>query len=255
MTSSVSDEDVSVVIDDATSYQKTEDTTLDTIEPGACVRITGTGRVKKGIAATSIALVNSDDGECGAGALGRDGQAGPTFGGGGDGQTPPSLPDDLPQGSGPPGSFPGGGPNGQGGDGTGEDVTTAFGTVKKVTDTDMIVKAAIVGRPAGADDQPRVKTRRVNVTVGDDTVITETVDAIASEVTVGSCVSASGVGDSEAFTAEQVTISQPDDEGECTGVGGGGFFPGGGGGGFPGGGFPGGGPTPPSGDDSGDQAT
>lgn len=230
VTSSFSDDEVSVAVDDATTYRKTQETTLDGITTGACVRITGTGSAKKGITAEAISLTSSADEGCDGGVPG---------GQGGTGGTPPSLPDDLPEGAQPPagGSAPDGA-NGPGGQGSGRtNVTTAFGTVKKVTDTGLVVKAAILGRPSDDDDQPRVTTKRVTVKVGDDTTITETVDAAVVDVTVGLCVTASGVGDAEAFTAEQVTVSQPDDQGECTGMGGGMFFPGGGGG-FPGGGSP-----------------
>ena len=63
-----------------------------------------------------------------------------------------------------------------------------------------------------------MKTKKVTVTLSSSTKVTQLVPASQADLATGQCVSAAGTGDSEAITADRVTISQPEN-GSCRGFG------------------------------------
>lgn len=206
---------VSVTLTGSTTYQKVQQTSPDAIVPGACVRVAGTGSVAKGkITASTVAITAMTSGDC----------ARP---GGGNGGPPGSGP-------GTTATFPNGGsapnrPNRPGGNGrrTGG---FAFGSVQSVKGQNVVVKATTFSgrRPSGNSQmRPRTTTKKVKVTLSGSTTVTEVVPGAQSDLATGVCVSAAGTGDSQAITAQRVTISQPEN-GSCSGFG---FGLGGGGGG------------------------
>jgi hypothetical protein len=219
-----SDGDVTVTLTDTTKYEKSQDAATDAIKVGDCVRINGTGSVKKGIKAETVALSTASSDGCGApGGIGSG--AGPNggFPGGGSGQTPPSFPSGNGNGQTPP-SFPGGNGNGNGnGNGSRPRFNTggmAFGTVKSVSGNDLVVKSTTFTIPKKQGAQPKTKKQDVKVTLSSSTKITETVAGAATDLAVGKCVTASGTGDSGAITADSVRISDPQSDGSCNAFGG-----------------------------------
>jgi hypothetical protein len=208
--------DVSVTLSDSTTYRKIQPTTADAIAVGACVRVNGKGSVTKGITAATVAITGSTSKDCTQGP--NFGRRGPGAGSGpsnaGNGTPPSSIPAtrrQRPKTSG-----------------------LAFGTVQSVAGDKVVVKAAVLpDRPRqqgsrgsgsnGSDSQstgsqgslPKLKTKKVTVTLSSSTKITETVAATAADITVGACATANGTGDSSAITADSVTISQPEN-GSCS---------------------------------------
>lgn len=219
--------DATVTLTDSTKYQKTETAALAAITTGACVRIIGKGNAKKGIKATTVAITptsttsgSSGSGGCGVGGAGGfpgGGQGQPPFGNGG---TPPQGPSG---GNAPNGRFPNGA-NGRRAAGI------ASGTVKSINGNKLVVRARTFSRRPKAGSTPKLKTQNVKVTLSSKTTITQTVTGSASDIATGKCLTAFGTGDSSAVTADNVTISDPQN-GSCTAGFGGGF----GGGAAPGG--------------------
>jgi len=195
----------------ATSYRN---------NPDAVKFVAGTGSVDKGkITASTVAITAMSSGDC----------ARP---GGANGAPPGS-------GAGTTVTLPNGGstPNRPNRPGNGRRTGGfAFGSVQSVNGQNVVVKATTFSRrrqSGSTQTPPKVTTKKVKVTLSGSTKVTQLVPAAQSDLATGLCVSAAGTGDSEAITAQRVTISQPEN-GACTG----GF-------GFAGGpaGGPGGGPT------------
>jgi hypothetical protein len=210
-----------VTLTDSTTYQKVQDTSRNAIAAGTCVRVNGKGSVDKGkITASTVAITATSSDTCSQ------------TPGGGNGAPPGSAPD----GAGNPpngGSFPNRGslPNGSNppnGNNRPRNTGIAFGPVQSVKGDTFTVKATTFARPSqnggSQDSPPKAKTKKVKVTLSDSTKVTETVAATQADVAAGECVSATGTGDSQAVTAERVTISQPDN-GSCAGPGFGGGPP------------------------------
>ncbi|HYV58869.1 MAG TPA: hypothetical protein VFA62_02255 [Acidimicrobiia bacterium] len=211
---------VSVTLTGSTTYQKVQETSPDAVVKGACVRVAGTGSVDKGkITASTVAITAMSSGDCA-----RPGGANGAPPGSGPGTTVT-----LPNGGSTPNrpNRPGNGRRTGG---------FAFGSVQSVNGQNVVVKATTFSRrrqSGSTQTPPKVTTKKVKVTLSGSTKVTQLVPAAQSDLATGLCVSAAGTGDSEAITAQRVTISQPEN-GACTG----GF-------GFAGGpaGGPGGGPT------------
>lgn len=169
--------------------------TLADVTVGSCVSIMGAADA----AATSITVTAAVDGACTTGFGG-----GP--GGGAGGGTPPdgaTAPTDMPSGmptdapSGAPTDLPDGAGGGFGG--------FTSGLVTAVSGTTITVDAVTMG----ADT-----TTSTDVTVDDATTYTTTVDADASALVVGQCVSAQGESDDAGgFAASTLTVSTPGDAG------------------------------------------
>jgi hypothetical protein len=206
---------VSVTLTGSTTYQKIQDTSSGAIVQGACVRVAGKGSVAKGkITASTVAITPmSPSGDC----------ARP---GGANGASPGSGPGTtftVPTGGSTPNrpTRPGGNGRRTGG--------FAFGSVQSVNGQNVVVKATAFARrrqSGGSQMPPKVTTKKVKVALSGSTKVTELVPAAQTDLATGLCVSAAGTGDSQAITADRVTISQPDN-GSCMGFG----FAGGGGGG------------------------
>jgi hypothetical protein len=205
---------VSVTLTGSTTYQKVQDASSDAIVQGACVRVAGKGSVAKGkITASTVAITMPSSGTC----------ARP---GGGNGAPPGSGPGTtfaVPNGGSTPNrpTRPGGNSRRTGG--------FAFGSVQSVNGQNVVVKATAFSRrrqSGGSQTPPKVTTKKVKVALSGSTKVTELVPAAQTDLATGLCVSAAGTGDSQAVTADRVTISQPDN-GSCTGLG---FGFGGGGG-------------------------
>lgn len=195
----------SVTLTGSTMYQKVQQATADAIANGACVRVSGKGSVDKGkITASTIAITTPPSGTCAR--PGATNRAGPGSGPGGAGSVPNGG--SLPNGSSPR--------RGNARRGTG----FAFGSVQSVKGNDVVVKAATFSRrqSAGSQTPPKATTKKVKVTLSSSTKVTQLVSAAQTDLTTGQCVSAAGTGDSEAITAERVTISQPEND-SCTGFG------------------------------------
>ena len=205
---------VSVTVTGSTTYQKTQDAGSDAIAAGACVRVAGKGSVDKGkIAASTVNITATSSNDC----------ARP---GGANGSAPGSGPSGA-------GSFPGGGsipngsnpPNGstpRNGNTRPRTSGMAFGSVQSVKGNDVVVKASTFQRRSRSGNSqasaPKVKTKKVKVTLSSSTKVTQLVPASQADLATGQCVSAAGTGDSEAITADRVTISQPEN-GSCRGFG------------------------------------
>jgi hypothetical protein len=197
---------VSVTLTGATTYQMVQQTASGTIAAGACVRVAGKGSVDKGkITASTVAITMPTSGTCTRPGAGNGAGPGSGLGGGG------SVPNG---GSIPSGSNPRRG-NARRGAGI------AFGSVQSVKGNNIVVKAARFTRgrqSAGSQTPPKPATKNVKVTLSSSTKVTQLVSAAQTDLTTGQCVSAAGTGDSEAITAQRVTISQPQN-GSCTGFG------------------------------------
>jgi hypothetical protein len=206
--------DVSVTLNDSTTYQKVQQATADAINAGACVRVAGKGSVQKGkITASMIAVTAPSSTGCTrpGGANGATPGAGPGGIGGLNGGT-------TANGSNPPSSsFP------RNGNGRRRAGGIAFGSVQSVKGNVVTVKAAEFSgrRPSSGSQPPTIKTKNVKVTLSSSTTVTQLVGASQSDLATGQCVNAAGTGDAEAITAQRVTISQPVN-GACMGFGGGG---------------------------------
>jgi len=201
---------VSVTVSGSTTYEKTQEAGSDAIAAGACVRVAGKGSVDKGkITASTVNITATSSNDC-ARPGGANG-AGP----GGTGRFPGGG--SIPNGSNAPnGSTP---RNGNTRPRTGG---MAFGSVQSVKGNAVVVKASTIQRRSGSGGSqaspPKVKTKKVTVTLSSSTKVTQLVPASQADLATGQCVSAAGTGDSEAITAERVTISQPEN-GSCTGFG------------------------------------
>jgi hypothetical protein len=168
--------------------------------------VSGKGSVDKGkITASTVAITMPASGTCTRPGAGNG--AGPGSGPGGGGSVPNG-------GSISSGSNPRRG-NARRGAGI------AFGSVHSVKGNNIVVKAARFTRgrqSAGSQTPPKATTKNVKVTLSSSTKVTQLVSAAQTDLTTGQCVSAAGTGDSEAITAQRVTISQPEN-GSCTGFG------------------------------------
>jgi hypothetical protein len=178
-----------------------QQTASGTIATGACVRVSGKGRVDKGkITASTVAITMPTSGTCTRPGAGNG--AGPGSGPGGGG----SVPDG---GSIPSGSNPRRG-NAR------RSAGIAFGSVQSVKGNNIVVARFTRGRQsAGSQTPPKATTKNVKVTLSSSTKVTQLVSAAQTDLTTGQCVSAAGTGDSEAITAQRVTISQPQN-GSCS---------------------------------------
>jgi hypothetical protein len=201
----------------STTFQKRESATSSVIAVGDCVRVNGKGSAAKGITASTVAVSAATANGCTGGFGGRAGPGGggtPPFGGGqrpnfGSGQRP----------SGGSGPAAGAQQRLQG---------AAFGPVVSISGDHLTVKATTVTPPKKKGAKPKTTTKAVTVKLSSSTTITQTVAAAASDVTVGSCVTATGTSAAGGVTASSVTVSQPVN-GACGGFGGrgGGGFGGG----------------------------
>ncbi len=231
--------DTKVIVTDSTKYRQTETTDGSAVKKGACVRVAGTGSTSKGIAATTVTVMDaSSDCTRAGGRFG--GPQGGNFNGRRDGTGTGATPS-FPGGT-PPSSLP----QGANGDGQGlpTDFATITGKVTKVSGETVKVKGPVFQRATNGNARPnsssnaKPKTKTVSVTLSSSTSVTHTVAATEAALAIGSCVNAAGNTDSVGtVTAQTVTIT-PAEDGECT--------PGGFGGGF-GGGFRAGRGTPPDG--------
>ena len=209
-----------VVVNSSTSYLQTKSASAADIVAGDCVRVSGTGSATSGIQASTLLITKPNSKGCSrnpAGGAGRAPGAG-RFGNGTPGSggppftAPNGTPFTLPNGSTVP-----------------SNIAVAFGTVSSVSGNQLSVKTQL--RPSSKKSKPKTKT--VTVTLTSSATLTQTVKAAVGDLTVGSCVSANGSVDSlGTITAENVTISTPQN-GTCfAGFGGfGGPFRGGAGGG------------------------
>jgi hypothetical protein len=197
---------VSVTLTGTTTYQMVQQAASGTIASGACVRVSGKGSVDKGkITASTVAITMPTSGTCTRPGAGNGAGPGSGLGGGG------SVPNG---GSIPSGSNPRRG-NARRGAGI------AFGSVQSVKGNNIVVKAARFTRgrqSSGSQTPPKATTKNVKVTLSSSTKVTQLVSAAQTDLATGQCVSAAGTGDSEAITAQRVTISQPQN-GSCTGFG------------------------------------
>lgn len=204
-----------VTLQPSTEYTKRESAPASAITVGTCVRVLGTGSATKGITAQSVS----------ASAAGANGCAGP---GGG---TPSAA-----SGAGPRGGFRFG--NGQrprnGGANRNRpaNFAMAFGPVTSVSGDTLVVKSTTFVRPAATKSKtkakgastskrpsstpPKTTTSNVTVTLTNTSQISQTVSASASDVTVGSCVTATGTSNGGGVNADRVAISAPVN-GQCTG--------------------------------------
>jgi hypothetical protein len=198
---------VSVTVTNSTTYQKTQEAGSDAIATGACVRVTGKGSIDKGkIAASTVNITATSSNDC----------ARP---GGANGAAPGSGPGggSIPNGSNAPnGSIP------RNGNTRPRTSGMAFGSVQSVKGNAVVVKASTFQRRSRSGGSqasaPKVKTKKVTVTLSSSTKVTQLVAASQADLATGQCVSAGGTGDSQAITADRVTISQPEN-GSCTGFG------------------------------------
>ena len=194
-----SENDVTVTVSGSTAYRKIQTTGATSIASGDCVRVAGSGTVAKGrIKASTISITGTSAADCRRGFGGnglRGGRGG--FGQGGANGDNGTAPRSFPGGA---GRFNGRGRNGAG---------IAFGTVQSIFGGHIVVKAATFSRPSNSNATPKLKTKKVTVSISSSTVITETVSATVGDVAVGECVTAAGTGDAQAVTADTVTISQP----------------------------------------------
>lgn len=197
-----------------TTVRKTAATDATAIAVGDC--IVASTPEDAGTATTITVTAAADDGTCTTGLGGGPDVGMPT-------DAPSGMPTDAPsggpQGGGVPSGAPGGvaptgGPGGQGGFGT-----FTIGAVTAVSGSTITVETT--DRDGG--------TSTADVVVGSATTVTATVDATAADIAVGLCVTAMGTADdSGGYDATALTLSDPDDNGDCTsGPGGFGGRPGG----------------------------
>ncbi|MFK4760358.1 hypothetical protein ACI3KS_05425 [Microbacterium sp. ZW T5_45] len=207
-----SDAQTAVRYTDETTVTKSVTIDTSTITVGSCVTaITD----EDGTTARSITVTDAaDDGTCslggGGGFPGGDSAGMPT-----DGERPEAMPTDMPSGA-PDGSadaegFPGGEGGGFGG--------FTSGTVTAVADGVLTVESTGFGDDA--------ETTTTDITVTADTTATGTVAATTADIATGLCVTAAGeADDAGGYDATSLSLSDADENGECsTGFGG---FPGGG---------------------------
>lgn len=199
-----------VVVTDETIFTETQDGTLDGVQVGDHVLVTGE---------------TADDGTVSAASLADNNNRELTFGGGNGGGPPdgfePPEGFDPPEGFEPPadgavpddfqppeGGLPGGGPGGGGPGGLGGV------TVGEVTSVDG---STIVIQPT--DGQP------VTVTVSGETTITETVEVSIAALEVGDTVQVTGDADGDRVVAETVQVGATRGFGAAGGPGAGGTPP------------------------------
>ena len=230
-----------VTLQTTTQYTKRESATTSAITVGVCARVMGTGSTSKGITAQTVAISPSTTNGCtGPGNFGGAGGAGAGGGGRpggfrfGNGQRPRNF---------------GGAPNGAGNNRTRPaNFALASGPVLSVNGDSVVVKSTNFVRPVATKNAkssksnktkaptttaPKTTTSNVKVTLTNSTQLTQTVGASASDVTVGSCLTATGTSSGGGVTADRVAISDPVN-GQC--LGGFGGFGGGAGGANSGGG-------------------
>lgn len=173
---------------------------LSDVTVGSCV-VAMTG--SDASAASSIIVTEAVDGECTGGFGGGGGQPGGQ-GAGGSGTPPTDIP--FPTSTDAPSDAPTDAPT-DGGPGSGQGFgAIASGLVTAVSGSTVTVDA----RTMGSDD-----TTSTDVTVDSATTFTKTVDADASALVVGQCVSAQGAADtSGGFAATSLQVSAPVD-GSC----------------------------------------
>jgi hypothetical protein len=230
-----------VVLSPTTQITKRETAAASAITVGTCVRVTGTGSTSKGITAQSVALSTASASGCNGGPGGGAGAGGAAGGPGGfrfgNGQRPRNFGG---TGTRPPGGF---------GSGSGTrpaNFALASGPVVSISGDKMVVKSTTFQRPTATSTKaknakakstkpkstakPKTSTTNVTVSLTGTTTITQTVTGSASDVAVGSCVTATGTTAAGSVAADRVMVSQPVN-GSCS-IG---FGFGGRGGGAPGG--------------------
>lgn len=182
-----------------TAFSTTVTVDVSTLQVGDCVvAITDGGEL-----ATTITLTEVVDGECGVGG-GFPGGGAPPEGGFPEGERPEGMPSGAPGEGGRPEGFPeGAGPRGFGG--------ATVGSVTALATDSVTIETT---DPAG-------EAASVTLSVTGETIVTTTVDGSAADIAVGRCVTAQGEADSTGgYDATSLTLSDPNDDGQCTGVGG-----------------------------------
>jgi hypothetical protein len=205
----------SVVVTKTTKYASTKSADASAIAVKECARAIGTGSDTSGIQAATITLTQATSKGCvtdqAAGTGGPFGN-GTRRGANGNGGTNGSATNST-----PPRTSPSGGtrPTNFG---------TAAGVVTKVAGDQVTIKATVTVASTKQGAKPKTKTENVVVTVSDSTRVTQTLPVTLSDLTTGSCVTATGSADSVGtITATNVTMSQPVN-GSCRGFGGFGGF-------------------------------
>jgi hypothetical protein len=221
-----------VMLQPTTQYSKRETATASALTVGACVRVLGTGSATKGITARTVAVTPSTANGCNGPALGRVGAAAGAGGGFrfGNGQRPRNFGNRTGTGA----------PNRR----RLANLAIASGPVVSVHGDSVVVKSTTFVRPSASSSSsssakkktttttaPKAKraaTTDVTVILTSSSQITQTVAAGATDVAVGSCVTATGTSSGGGVDAARVAISEPVN-GECLGgFGGFGRFGGGG---------------------------
>ena len=184
---------VAVSWTDATTFNQEVDGTLDDVQVGSCVRVTtddDSSSDSTEVAASTVRIVPSTDGQCGGG------MGGPPGGGAMPSGAPSDMPTDMPTDMARPGGF-----------GTVGEVTAVSGSGFTVAATQFT---------PGQDQSASPTTTDVSVTVSSDTTYVTSAKATASAVKVGVCVNAQGDTDNTgALAASSISVTQPVD-GECT---------------------------------------
>jgi hypothetical protein len=189
-----SDEQTAVSYDSDTTISAQQSGALSDLNVGDCVMAITPDDAD---AAASVTVTAAVDGECGF-------SGGGFPGGGGDG-APSGAPTDVPQDGTAPSGMPTDAPNGgPGGLAAGAIVS---GSVTAISGDTITVDSRVMG----SDD-----TEPADVVVGSDTVVTVTVEADASALVVGQCVTAQGTADAKGgFAATALIVSAPSGDGTC----------------------------------------
>ncbi|GAA5025472.1 hypothetical protein ACFQRL_12925 [Microbacterium fluvii] len=205
-----SDAQTAVRYTDDTTVSKTVSTDVSAIAVGDCVMAVVDEDTQT--ATTITVTAASDDGTCTSGFGGGQMPGGDLPEGGMPSGAPSGAPDGAGMPSGAPSGMPSGGTDGGGMPSGGGFGQLTVGAVTAVSDSTVTVEAV------GQDDE----TTTTEVAVDADTVVTTTEEADASAVEVGLCVTAMGTADdSGGYDATSLTLSDPDENGDCsTGFGG-----------------------------------
>lgn len=209
MTSQVETTADELAVGDCVSVRTASDTSTASTSPSTANADTGT------LAATTVTILST--GGCDDVTPGGDGAGGAPAGGFPEGGTPPSG---MPSGA--PSGMPSGGPPGGRGFG-------GFGALGEVTATSsgsFTLARTGPAMPGGATATaaPTASSSSTQVTVSHDgdTSFLTTAKATAAEITVGSCVRATGsTDDTGTLTATTLALSRPTDGSCSTGVRGG----------------------------------
>jgi hypothetical protein len=189
----------------STSFSQTVTTALASVKVGDCLTVTGT--TKKGTTtAKSVTISAAKSGKCtGAGGFGGAGfgGAGGSRPSGSQGFTPPSGGEGSPEaGSGSPTRGTTGIARGFGATGF------ASGKVTKVSGQNVVLSGFSSGKLNKKSAKKSAKTGPVKIKVTSSTTYTESQMALASDVAVGECVTASGsTGSTGTVTASTVRIT------------------------------------------------